>query len=405
MNQQTLSFTQKVKAPPAEVYYAFTNATALREWLSDVASAIPSPGGRLYLAWNNGYYASGEFADVRPGERLAFTWQGRNEPHQSQVQVRLTAQDGSTQVDLEHSGIGMGAEWEQAIREIEYGWRTGLENLASVLETGEDLRFTLRPMLGIMVGSYNQEQASKLGIPVSEGIRLDDAIEGMGAKAAGLRKDDVIVKMAGSPVTNYPSLTAALQKHRAGDQVEVEFYRGSEKTNTQMTLSKRPIPEIPTTTDALVQVVKKHHAETQQELDRVLAGVSEAQASFKPGPEEWNVKGVLAHFIQNERYWQTFIADLVFGQERFSDDFGDNLTPWIEATVSAYSTIEALREEYRRAQAESAELLSRLPEKLVKRKGSFWRIAYNAIEDFDHLRIHSEQMTAALEAARKAGVN
>ncbi|HJW90745.1 MAG TPA: SRPBCC domain-containing protein [Anaerolineales bacterium] len=405
MNQQSISFTQKVKASPAEVYSAFTNATALREWLSDVASALPKPGGRLYLAWNSGYYASGEFTELQPGERAAFTWQGRGEPAQSRVQVRLSAQDGLTQVDLDHTGLGTGAGWEKASQEIEYGWKTGLENLASVLETGEDLRFTLRPMLGILVGVFDEEKAKELGVPVSQGIRLDEAIDGMGAKAAGLRKDDVVVGMAGFTVTDFPSLTVALQKQRGGDQVKVEFYRGGEKTSSMMQLSKRPVPEIPATAEALAQAVQKKHAEIQAELDKTLAGVSEAQASFKPGPVDWSLKGVLAHLIQGERGWHSFISDLINGQERVSDDYGDNVNAVIEATVAAYSTLEALRAEYRQNQAETVQLLARLPEKFMARKGSYWRLAYYSLEDDTHNRLHTEQMAAALQAARAAGVN
>jgi uncharacterized protein YndB with AHSA1/START domain len=59
MSSQTLSFTQLVKTSPESVYDAFTNATQLREWLCNVATVVPRPGGRIYLWWNSGYYTSG----------------------------------------------------------------------------------------------------------------------------------------------------------------------------------------------------------------------------------------------------------------------------------------------------------------------------------------------------------
>ena len=64
MSQNDLRFDQAINAPPTQVYNAFTNATALKEWLCDVATVKPKPGGRMYLAWNDGYYCSGEFTDL-----------------------------------------------------------------------------------------------------------------------------------------------------------------------------------------------------------------------------------------------------------------------------------------------------------------------------------------------------
>ena len=57
---QTLTFQKLVKVKPALVYRAFTNSTSLREWFCDVATVDPKPGGRMYVAWSHGYYASGE---------------------------------------------------------------------------------------------------------------------------------------------------------------------------------------------------------------------------------------------------------------------------------------------------------------------------------------------------------
>jgi uncharacterized protein YndB with AHSA1/START domain len=245
MTSQILSFTQLVKAPLNEAYRAFTNATALREWLCDVATLLAHPGGRIYLAWNKGYYTSGEFTSVTPKERLEFTWQGRHEPGPSLVQVTFVEKDNGTLVTLEHSGIGTDEAWSRSLVEIEKGWKEGLENLASVLETGEDLRLVRRPMLGITLGDFNANKAKELNVPVTEGILLEGVLEGMGARAAGLQKDDVLVSMNGQTANDFASLATVLQDFRGGDKVEVVFYRGPEKKTVMMELSKRPIPDIP----------------------------------------------------------------------------------------------------------------------------------------------------------------
>ncbi|MES0361631.1 MAG: SRPBCC domain-containing protein, partial [Anaerolineales bacterium] len=186
MSSQTLTFTQSVNNSPESLYDAFTNATQLREWLCNVATVVPRPGGRIYLWWNSGYYTSGEFTHTESGKEVSFTWHGRGEPDPTQVKVSFKAQDSSTLVSLDHSGMGTGDEWEQTISEIDKGWKTSLKNLASVQETGEDIRFIMRPMLGIILDEFNPEIARRLGTPISEGIRLSGAVEGMGADSADL---------------------------------------------------------------------------------------------------------------------------------------------------------------------------------------------------------------------------
>ncbi len=255
MTSQTFKFVKVAKATPSLAYSAFTNATAMKEWLCDIATVLPRAGGRVFLAWNSGYYTCGEYSALEPDRKVAFSWRGRSDPSASQVRVNIDQVNEGTRITLEHNVDIEGEAWTESIREIEDGWKGSLENLVSVLETGEDLRLTLRPMLGITITDFNAEIAAKEGIPVSNGMRLDGVIDGMGAKAAGLLPNDVIVAMAGRDVRDFADLAAALQRKRAGDVVDVEIYRGSEKMTLAMQLSRRPIPAIPTSIEGLSQAL------------------------------------------------------------------------------------------------------------------------------------------------------
>ncbi len=401
MSSQTLTFTQLVKTSPESVYDAFTNATQLREWLCNVATVVPRPCGRIYLWWNSGYYTSGEFTHAESGKELTFTWQGRGEPASTQVQVTFKAQDGGTLVSLEHSGMGTGDEWAQTISEMEKGWKTSLRNLASVQETGEDLRFVMRPVLGIILDEFNPEIARRLGTPTSEGIRLSGTVEGMGADSANLHADDVIISMGGIETIDGSSLNNVLNAHRAGDEIEVVFYRGSEKKSVMMKLSRRPIPDIPPTAKELTDAVEILYNEIKSMLDEFLVGVTEEEASFKPAPDEWSLKGNLAHFIQGERFFQQYIAELVDGYERFADDYGGNIDAFINATIATYPTIKEMVQEYKSNMEETLYFLANLPDEFVTRKGTYWRLAYGLLQDPYHLTSHLEQMQATLDAARK----
>ncbi len=63
-----LKYVQTIRTSPAQVYRSFTNAAALRVLLCDTASVAPRPIGRSCIAWNSGYYASGEYTKVQAGQ-------------------------------------------------------------------------------------------------------------------------------------------------------------------------------------------------------------------------------------------------------------------------------------------------------------------------------------------------
>jgi uncharacterized protein YndB with AHSA1/START domain len=395
--------TQTVRAPAAEAYRAFTRSVALREWMCDGAVVDARPGGRLYVWWHSGYYAVGEFTALEPGRRVAFTWQGRGEPGATQVEVVLTPSGDGVEVTLTHAGFGAGDAWHKARSESQDGWTQGMENLKSVLETGQDLRYVSRPMLGIYVEEFNADIAARLGVPVSEGTRLGGVVAGLGAEQAGLRRDDVIVSIAGRPTNDYPGLVAALGPHRAGDQVAVAFYRGGERRTTEMVLSRRPIPEVPATPAELAEAVRQANASAFAELARSLEGVGEDQAARRPAAGEWNALEVLAHLIAHEREQQTWITDLLCDDERWSDRFENTevVPARIAAIARAYPRLADMADVLRRSQGETADMLAALPAEFVAHRGTYWRLGRSMLEGVrppNHMEEHTAQIRAAIAA-------
>lgn len=400
MAEKILKFETYIPASPAQVYYAFTNATALREWLCDLATVDPRPGGRVYLYWNSGYYSSGEYTALETGKSIALIWNGRGDPGRSQVSVTAELQESGTRLTLLHCLPDETGEWENVVTEVNKGWVDSLENLASVLETGKDLRYINRPMLGIMLGDFNAEVAQKLGIPVSQGLRIDGVAEGMGAQAAGLQSNDVIVRIDGQEMNNFFSVPSIMVDKRAGDHVKVEFFRGPELKIVLMELSRRPLPEIPPTPEALAQAVDVLNTRCIALLEETFAGVSDSEAGFHPAAGEWSAKEILAHLIHGERFTQFDIVDRLTGFERWADDWGGNPDPQVQATVAAYPSLAGLMEELKQAYKETVALLARLPQSFVERRGSYWQVAYSNIQDNTHLDGHIEQIKAAINAAR-----
>lgn len=399
----TLKFKRTVNAPPAEVYYAFTRSTALRQWLCDAAQADARKGGRLYLRWNSGYFVVGEFTTLELGKKIAFTWRGQGEPDATRVQVSLTAKDGGALVTLTHAGLGSGKKWAGVIQEFEREWENVLENLQSVMETGQDLRYVRRPMMGINFGEFNAEIAARLGVPVVQGIRLGGVAEGMGAQTAGLQKDDVIVRLGGKKITSWTTLFTALQAHRAGDKVAVVLYRGAEKKTVTMKLSPRPLPEIPPTAEALAEAVRTMHAGLDGELGQCLAGVSEDEASHRSAPGEWNVKETVAHLVATEHEIHIWITDLINDDERWADRFENstNVSARIGAIVAVSPTVSMLLEDLKRNHAETVAMLGLLPPEIAARKRSVWVLGRDLLQAPEHVHEHLAQIKAAVETARK----
>ncbi len=402
---QSLKFKRTLQAPPAEVYRAFTHATALRDWLADAAAAQPRPGGHLYLKWNSGYSAQGTFTALEPGKKLAFTWHGHAEPAPTRVVIGLAAKNGGTLVTLTHSGLGTGKTWAPAVSAISAGWESGLENLQSTLERGLDLRQTRLPRMGVLVGEFNADVAARMGVPVSQGARLEGAADGSGAQAAGLQKDDVIVKMGSQRVTDFASLGPALHGRQAGDTLPVVFYRGAEKRTVQIELGRRPDPPaLPESGSALADRAQALYAGFLKDMANRLKGVSEAEADQRPAPNEWNLKELVAHFIACERDLQSWIADMV-NDNTVGDslEFRPNVTPRLAAIVARYRTLKALQGELKHSTRETIALLRALPPEFVGRQHMFRRVAeWIMFIVPGHLPDeHGPQLQATLAAARQ----
>ena len=252
-------------------------------------------------------------------------------------------------------------------------------------------------MLGIYVSDFNPVIARTLGVPVIDGMRLDGVSEGLGADAAGLRKDDVLVEMAGLPLrSEYGSVVAALHGKRGGDRVEVVYYRGPERRTATMELSRRPVPEIPRGAAALAEAVKARRAEGLTALEACLGDVDDEAAGRRPADGGWNAREVLAHLVQAERATLASVVDLVGGHERVADDDGGNLDAAVQATVSAFPTVAELMDELRRLAVEAEALAAALPPDFVARTCTYMPAAQQLLDTEYHVQSHVGQIEAAL---------
>jgi hypothetical protein len=226
------------------------------------------------------FYSSGHYLELEENKKVIFQWRSNTDPGPTEVTVTVKEKAAAAPSET-RSHRPRRPIMDDAGKRIPENWEDSLENLKSVLETGIDLRIANRPMLGILPGDFTPEQASALGVPVREGMRLDGVVDGMGAQKAGLQRDDVLVKMEGNPITSdFNSLgNALLPAKKAARTWKWSFYRGPEKKTVTMELSKRPMPDVPFDP---AELAKKARANYWNPPSRNWKNASKATATSKP---------------------------------------------------------------------------------------------------------------------------
>jgi len=395
-----IKFERTILGKPEDVFYAVSTSQGWRDWLADAAYFRNQPGGSFHLSWGTGWYASGTVEAVEKPTKVGLEWRAKDAPGATHVTVTLQPEGENTRVQIVQSGFGEGGDWDASKELAADGWETGLENLESIFDTGADLRVTRRPMLGIMGNDFNEEIAASIGVPVTEGTRLADVVEGMGAEKAGLQGDDVIVEMDGDTVRTWGDIGPVLQRRQAGDVVKVTFYRGPKKHEAEMELMGRPIPDLDLDPEPFAQEYRKVAGEVLEELKQALDGVSEAEAEIS-GEDRWSVKENLAHLIQTEEYNPMQLTELIQDGESQYAGGGSNRREALRAIVRTTPTIELLVGRLARAHEETCSMLEESAEVLKTRKGVMWRLGTNLLHfPGGHDREHIEQMMREVEFAR-----
>lgn len=101
-----------------------------------------------------------------------------------------------------------------------------------------------RPSLGIRVLDLDQitdssQSSLKLPDDVTKGVVVYSTTSGSVAKAAGMKKYDVIVKLGDKKVTSVADLHTALYSHSVGDTVNIQYYRNGKLNTAKVHLTKQ----------------------------------------------------------------------------------------------------------------------------------------------------------------------
>ena len=395
----TLTLSRTIQAAAPSLFQTLSSDFSLLEWFCADARLACRPEGRVYFWWPDGYAVTGHFTALEPPQRLAFTWQGSDEPGVSQVTMTLIPDADATTLTLMHE-TPAGAAWDAARQRHAALWNAALDNLQSVTEKGVDLRTARRAVVGITGGAtMDAAAAAELGVPVSAGFRLTGIAPGTGAAEAGLQADDVIVAIGTHEVSDGPTLQQATGRFSSGDTTTITIYRAAAKMTLPLTLGGQLQAPAPATPAAFAAALENIYGALMEELDALFDGYSEEEAGMRPARTEWSAKEVLAHLILTERWGHEYVTLAVarINGGGFANDLGVHA-----AVARTYSTVPALLQELGRAFQVTALSVGALPQGFfTERRATLNAFANTFLLALPmHTHTHGNQIRAALLAAR-----
>ena len=98
-----------------------------------------------------------------------------------------------------------------------------------------------RGVLGVTGGELNNVVAKEYGVSETQGFYVNDVTADSGAKKAGIKKGDIIVKIDDKPINGFADLNAAIVTKRPNDVVRVTIHREGDTLTLPVKLTKNEV--------------------------------------------------------------------------------------------------------------------------------------------------------------------
>ncbi len=110
--------------------------------------------------------------------------------------------------------------------------------------TGEMIRdgISVRPWLGIIGLSLNEEVSGYYDIPLEQGVLVTKVMDGSPAQGAGIIMGDTILRIDGAEVHSIEDLLGAIHRRKVGEKVKIAVYRRGFEQSFDVTLRETPSP-------------------------------------------------------------------------------------------------------------------------------------------------------------------
>ncbi len=97
-----------------------------------------------------------------------------------------------------------------------------------------------RGWIGVEPNELSPELAETFGVKATEGVIITGVLQDGPAAQGGIRPGDVIVQVAGKPVTNVPGLLSSVAALRPGEAAKFQVQRGNRVIDLELTPGLRP---------------------------------------------------------------------------------------------------------------------------------------------------------------------
>lgn len=123
--------------PLSEVYAAWVSSDTVIPPATKM-DILPEVGGHYRLIMDTPDFSmtnEGAFSIVEPEQRVVYTWEWNNDGEVSTIDVRFTATDSGTLIELTHSDF----EKPESVTQHDSGWDSYIEGFTAMLKSKKPL--------------------------------------------------------------------------------------------------------------------------------------------------------------------------------------------------------------------------------------------------------------------------
>lgn len=99
-----------------------------------------------------------------------------------------------------------------------------------------------RGELGVIVRSVTPTLAAALGLPREDGVLIQDVVQGKGAASAGVKPDDIVIRIEGRTVRNVRQFSNSLFRSHLGGMLKLDIVRAGEIVQVQVPFAEHVDP-------------------------------------------------------------------------------------------------------------------------------------------------------------------
>ncbi len=105
-----------------------------------------------------------------------------------------------------------------------------------LMEFGE----VTRPWISISGVDVNPKLVAYYNLPIGKGVLITNVLQGGEADRSGIQPGDILVRIDDTPINNVKELINVINKHKLGDRVILELFRGTGKVQIETKVEKAP---------------------------------------------------------------------------------------------------------------------------------------------------------------------